>query len=192
MSERIRRIIIPTPLQLLACLVIAATIVVAVYQSVVVPRLYQKVSVRPGDVSQAGVGVLEQLNQYSFVRTAVEVTFWALVGVVCYIIYLGITNAIIDARNEVIIDTEYANRGAMAKHVQRYGKQLVVAVGLVGLLVLAGWKLLPACLELIDPLFFNSVSLANIVAAVAGYLGLALTVYTIWMVAQLTFSADQL
>jgi hypothetical protein len=126
------------------------------------------------------------------VRTIVEIGFWALIGLGCYVIYLALTNAVIDARNEIVLDTEYTQRSTGRGYLSQYGPQIAVALVLMLFLVLAGKFLLPSWLHLVDSLVFDGFSPAHALTALTGYFGLVLTFYTAWMLLEFTLTADQL
>jgi hypothetical protein len=192
MLDRVLRLIIPTPLQAFGSVVLATAILIGIYQGVVIPRIYQVNQVSQGQIDQSFHSGLAILDNYSFVQTGVQVAFWALVGIACYIIYLAITDAIIETRNEVVIDTEYANRGTMASWLHHYGKQIIAAALLVIFLVLVASVLLPFWLSLFDSLVFDSFSIASLTLGLAAWLGLALTVYAAWILSEVALIADRL
>jgi hypothetical protein len=191
MVNRFTRILIPTPLQLLASALIAIAIVINVYQSVIVPGLYDLLFVNSSDVGQAVKNGLSSLNQYAVARNSVQVLFWAMVGIACYVVYLAVTNAIIDARNQVVIETEYANKGRLADTIWPALRQLAVAAGLFLYLFAAGRLLLPLEFQAIDPLVFTGFDAASVALALAGWLGMVATIYVAWIFIEFVFVADQ-
>lgn len=190
MFDRLKRIIWPTGLQTFASALLATAVVIGVYQSVLVPRLYGTALVSQAEIDQGRQTDLIKLNSFSPVRTGVQVGFWALVGIACYLVYLAITNAIIETRNEMTIDTQYANRGRFSRHMRQYGYQLLAAIGLIAFLALTASLLLPFWQRLIDALVFDGPTVAHAASAVVGWLGLAATIYVGWMLVELTFAAD--
>jgi hypothetical protein len=113
-------------------------------------------------------------------------TFWATVGLIAYLICWGAYNVIIEARNEVTLNTAYTNRGHWRGPYETLALKAAGAVGLAitfGLLKysLSFWVSLSASA-------FNSPSPSAILAALAAVLVFAIHLYFVFMFIQLTFT----
>lgn len=58
------------------------------------------------------LGSLGFLSEVPLVNTAVIVVFWSGVGLVAYTVAWAIINAVIEARNEIVVESEYVNKGS--------------------------------------------------------------------------------
>ena len=107
-----------------------------------------------------------------------------------YFFVWAVINTIIAARNEVVLETQYTNKGQIADRLKRPLMQVVAALGLFGLLVLTA----QLSFGFLTQLFLQSllqwpapVAWANLLAAV---IGLAINIYIIVAAAQLVFLID--
>jgi hypothetical protein len=114
------------------------------------------------------------------------VTFWAAVGLVAYLICWGLYNAVIEARNEVTIETQYTNKGHWQGVIETLALKAVAAVlTLVYVIVfqygLALWLALASGL-------FTEFTMGNVLSAVLATLGMALQLYGLLVLIQLTLT----
>jgi len=117
---------------------------------------------------------------------AALVTFWALIGLVIYLICWGAYNALIEARNEVTLTTSYTNRGHWRSSYHTLALKSVSAVGLA-LIIWSLWQGIAFWLALSAEVITHP-SLLSSAQALAGVMGLALQLYLVLMFVQLTFS----
>ena len=103
--------------------------------------------------------------------------FSAAVGIVTYIVYLMFANLFIEARNEVLIDTQYVNKGSLLGRIGLIIQRFLLVVVLVILLYLSWSQLLPLWLSLIESTLLNG---HNWVGVVAGLGGIWLNLYLLW------------
>jgi hypothetical protein len=122
------------------------------------------------------------------------VTFWATIGLVTYLMCWGVYNVIIEARNEVTLETQYTNRQHWGGAVETLALKAGAAVLLMILLSnfsygLSFWSALAAPV-MDDP------SASAVMMVGAGVLGLALQLYLLVVLIQLTitpwYRADRL
>ena len=114
------------------------------------------------------------------------VTFWATVGLIAYLICWSTYNVLIEARNEVTLETKYTNRGHWIGAVETLGLKAVggmVLIGLVALLKpgLALW------LALAIPIFTTPTMYNTALAGIA-VVGLAVQLYLIFACVLLAIS----
>lgn len=88
--------------------------------------------------SEDYLGSLGFLSDMPFVNTAVIVIFWSGVGLVAYTVAWALINAVIEARNEIVVESEYLNKG---RFWDRY-RQPLLKSALV--LILFAWVVLNA------------------------------------------------
>jgi hypothetical protein len=114
------------------------------------------------------------------------VTFWASIGLIAYLLCWGAYNVMVEARNEVTLNTAYTNRGHWRGHLETLGLKAAGAAVLITVVALlksglALWIALAAP-ALVAP------GLVTILTAVAAIIGLALQLYTILALALVTFT----
>ena len=112
-----------------------------------------------------------------FASTATLVTFWAIIGMIAYLICWSAYNFMIEARNEVTLKTQYTNQGHRTSGIGGFIAKLVAGGFLLLLLMMfrpgfAYW------LELAAPAFIDLVPEA-IAMGVAAVLGLAAQLYLV-------------
>lgn len=118
--------------------------------------------------------------------TTALVTFWASVGLITYLICWSAYNLIIEARNEVTLNTAYTNRGHWRGHLETLCLKCVGAVALIAMVTL-----LKSSLSLWIALAAPALVAPNPVAilvALAAVLGLAAHLYLILALALVTFT----
>jgi hypothetical protein len=127
--ERLIKVIAPTRLQALIAVFLSLGILAITQSSAILKRI--------GISDQALQSSNDQLKErFSFVSHSVLasnvalVAFWSAVGLVAYLICWAAYNLIIEARNEVTLETEYENRGV------EHGPWLTLLIKGVGSIVL--------------------------------------------------------
>lgn len=189
-AERLLKLVIPTKSQIVVCVLLALAIQGLIFQSLVIPQLLN----HTGLVPYIGTGrqlELAQLNQYPAVRLGVQVLFWAIVGLCAYVIYLALTNAVVEMRNEVIIGTEFANKGRLGQWLSTFGVQ----VGLLIILILGLWLTaqfgLKLWFDLMGQLVIEGWGWLHLAAAVGSIAGLAANIYALWLLGEAAITADR-
>jgi hypothetical protein len=177
------RVLIPTTLQVMAAVFIAMLGLLAAQTHELFARL---------GISEEAIGVARQhaldrfsvILQSSFVSNFALVAFWAGIGLVAYLLCWSAYNAVIEARNEVTIETQYTNKGHWQGIIETLALKAVAALLLMLYVVffqygLALWLALGAGL-------FTQVDAGHIVAALGAVLGLAAQLYGLLVLIQLT------
>jgi len=118
--------------------------------------------------------------------SAALVTFWATIGLVAYLICWSLYNVLIEARNEVTLETQYTNRGHWRGHFQTLG----LKAGFAAVLVVLVYLLKPGLslyLALWVPLLAGFTA-TSVLSAFAAVLGLATHLYLILAAGLLTIT----
>lgn len=188
--DRIIKIFIPTAFQVIVVSMLSILTLLTIYG----PSLFARLLT--GEVStyvgQSYTDQLVRLNSVGFVRTGVIALFWALVGLMAYGVYLAVTNAIVEARNEIVIDTEYTNRGAGSNAYNGVFKQLGSGVFLIIIIIISALWLLPVWSHLFETAIFFDLTVMNVFVSIVGVVGLTINQYLIWALFQVTWEADRL
>lgn len=180
-TSKLRAVLIPTTGQALGSLTIALVVLVVLNWQLILSLISQSAYVPTDDVSKVLLDKLAQLSQLPHAANVSAGIFWAVVASLAYLVVLFIQNQLINAQNEVIIETEYTNeRGHRGYLLRRVLTKLALIFLIIGCLWLTFIKLLPIWVSLtgqgIDPL--------QPLAwwwALAGLAATAINVYIIWM-----------
>ncbi len=189
-QSRLVKLLIPTTSQLLVCLVLALMLQASVFQSLVLPYFFNSNSLVPYLDTGKQLG-LSHLNNFAFVRLIVQGAFWAVVGLCAYVIYLGLVNAIVEARNEVVVSTEFANKGKRGSRLLSLRWPLGLLAGFVAVVWLTAKIGFNLWLGLTGQLITGGVTMWHILAAIASLLGLATNLYILLILAEAAVTADR-
>ncbi|TAK89229.1 hypothetical protein EPO04_04000 [Patescibacteria group bacterium] len=181
LNQTLKRIFIPTPLQVFVSLGVAVAIMVIAYRNLLVALAAQGSYVPESDISQTLNDQLVQLSSLPFIEKLSVGLFWAAVACVAYIGYIAVSNVLISMRNNYVIDTQFLNEEGSWRH---RAHSLVVKAGwlvlLLGTVVLTLTVLLPLWLSMFgDPLLVGAE--LPIIYVPLGLLGLTVNVYVVWM-----------
>ncbi len=103
-------LLLPTPLGLVIYALITVFIFGAINIASIINRLFGQ-AVFKGLGAGDYLGLLTGLSNYPIINTIVIVIFWGGVGLIAYTIVWALINAFIEARNEIVVESEYANKG---------------------------------------------------------------------------------
>ena len=114
------------------------------------------------------------------------VTFWAIVGLVAYLVCWGAYNIMIEARNEVTLTTSYTNRGHWRGPWETLGLKTLSGIGLacVVSILLPGYSFWAA----LASQAVNHPSVLNTLWGIVAVGGFAVQLYAVLAFAQLTFT----
>lgn len=186
MKQSLKRVLLPTFGQAFGSLAAAVLLIGVLYRDQIVHRVQDGPGAHVFDQIHYGDS-LSGVTNSPIIHTAVIVAFWSGVGLVAYTIVWSVINVMIEARNEVVLETEYTNKSAFAQRIRTPLLQLALATGLFsGLLLSAKW-VFPFWLGLADMGLraAGTLQLAGLIAASA--LGTGLTIYLLVLIGQLVF-----
>jgi hypothetical protein len=186
-GQQIKQIIIPTPLQAVVSLLIAAVLIAVVYASPIAAFVTHQSNITTDVLQTSYQTQLANLNQFKGLQTLVTGVFWAAVGLVAYVAYLVLLNAFISLRNEVVVETQYTNKGSVLPQLVRTLTHAAIAGALVLALILTGKLLVPYFLGLVEASIYNN---SGWWWGIIGWLGLSLDAYAIWILAQLAIGYE--
>ncbi|HSX48336.1 MAG TPA: hypothetical protein VLF41_02435 [Candidatus Nanoarchaeia archaeon] len=193
--EQLRQIIIPNSSQIWICLTLSLITLLATFKGLIFSKFFHQTNisslngVEPYLQSSYNIQ-LGKVSQLAATDLIVKAVFFAGIGLIAYVIFLAISNVIIEARNEVVIETEYTNKGQADSRVRRPFMQIVTAVMLFVVLLASAQLILPLWLNSFQSFLLNVPSPASFILLVVGLVGLAVNIYTIWSIAQIVFAID--
>lgn len=142
--------------------------------------------------NESFTGQIEQINNNKVISMAVIVITWSGIGLVAYtVIWIGML-IITEARNEIVIETEYVNRGPLKDRLKAPLTQIGILICLLIVLALsfnnlfALWSVFFAQFLWLIPADIP-IALLNLLAAVGG---LTLNAYVIKVIATALVSIE--
>lgn len=105
-----QQLILPKPVELLIYLACSVIILAGINIEVIV-NLVSGEMVFKNIASNDYFGIFSGLARFPAINTVVIVVFWGGVGLVAYTIVWALINALIEIRNDIVVETEYANKG---------------------------------------------------------------------------------
>jgi len=185
LTDRLLSLVVPTGPQALVSLVLSA-VVVCFAQS---QTLLEHLGITPAAIAlsqnefHSRFDVLLRSDIASHIAL---VTFWAIIGLVAYIICWSTYNLLIEARNEVTLNTSYTNRGVWRGLSQVLALKVGAGVGSAIMLSLL-WRGASFWITLFGQAF-SMPSIAASCWALVSILAFAIQLYAVFVFAQLTFT----
>jgi hypothetical protein len=175
----------PTTNQTVASVIISAAILIAAQSH----ALLSRIGVTPRVIQNSGGQLnlrLDAVLRANVTGQIALVTFWAIVGLIAYLICWGVYNVFIEARNEVTLNTTYINRGHWRGPWQTLALKGVSGVGLV-VVALTLWPGFSAWVALSSRAVAQP-NVSSILLACAAVLCFAVQLYGMVAFVQLTFT----
>lgn len=183
--ERFLAIVVPTGGQVVWVL-LASLVVVILTQS---RSLLESLGVNSGvlrTVSEQFHSHFDGILRSEFASQIAVITFWAVVGLIAYLICWGAYNLLVEARNEVTLNTVYTNRGHWRSPWHTLGLKAVAAIGL-GLGVASMWNGITLWMAFVSSAITDPGP-SSALLALLGWAGQAVHLYIIFALVQLTFT----
>lgn len=184
-TDRLMGILVPTGPQAFAAVVLSAGII-SIAQS---RNFLEHIGITPAAITasqdefHARFDVILRSDIASHVAL---VTFWAIVGLLAYLVCWGAYNLLIEARNEVTLNTAYTNRGHWRGPFETLGLKFVSGIGLAVSLSLL-WRGASYWVAVFSQVLSHP-SLTTGGWALASVVALAFQLYAVFVFAQLTFT----
>ena len=186
MKQNLRQVLLPTFGQALGSLTASLLLIGVLYHNEILQRIENGSGTLPLNQIHYG-SILAGVSDSPIIHFAVIFAFWGGVGLVAYTIVWSMINVMIEARNEVVLETEYTNKSALAQRLRTPLLQLALAAGLfAGLLASAKW-VFPYWLKLADTAFRSTALTQTAAYGLAAVLGTGLTIYILILIGQLVF-----
>lgn len=184
-SDRLLEVALPTSVQILACSFLSMLILTLTQTQSIIQRL----GITDAQLSASSTQFHDRFDavlRSNIASQTALITFWAAVGLVAYLICWGMYNLLIEARNEVTLNTAYTNRGRW----QGVKEKLAIKASAALFLVLMIWSLrYGASFWLaLSARFIDHLSVGSVLAAVASLVGLAVQLYLVLAFILLTFT----
>jgi hypothetical protein len=185
LAERFRNVLVPTRIQVFGSLIVALAILAPSQSSALLDRLGL-----PPDIVAAGQTkfhtAFDRILNSAFISQFALITFWAVVGLVTYLICWGAYNIFIEARNEVTLKTSYTNRGQGHSTYDVLAFKAAAAVGLA--ITIGGLRYGLALWVALATRFASHPVLSTVGWCALAIVGLAFELYLLFVLIQLTFT----
>lgn len=184
-SQRLMAVIVPTKAQTLGCFFLALLVLTLAQSQSLLALIGLKGALLQASQDQFHAR-FEVILRSPFASQTALVTFWATVGLIAYLICWGAYNLVIEARNEVTLNTSYTNRGHWKGPQETLALKGVSAVGLAAVIGtlrfgLSFWMALSGR-------FLSGPTASDIGFALLAVVGLAVELYLVVVFVQLTFT----
>jgi hypothetical protein len=188
--DSLRDILTPSWYQLLVCLFVAVAML-AVASSRILAGFVDSTGLLSGPYTKQVVDAnLSAFSHISAVNIIVIIAFWSVVYLVVYTLFWFITNVLVEARNELIVGTEFANQGNPIDRFKAPFIQLALGIILVLFLIISCLFGFPNWLSLMQNALLNFTQPASILFAVGGLVACVANLYALWSLAQIVFAVD--
>lgn len=143
----VKALLLPSRLELVVYTVFSAIFYVFINIGRIIDRFASEPLPREIITPEDYLGTLGFITKYPAVNTAVIVIFWSGVGLLAYTIVWALINAFIEARNEIVVETEYVNKGRLIDRLKAPILKSLLLIALFGWVV-GGYKwLMPIMLR---------------------------------------------
>jgi hypothetical protein len=185
LSDRLNQVVVPTSTQALGSGLLALIFLLLTQ----IDSFLTRVGITTGalDATKTQLGPrIEVVLRSPIASQAALLTFWATVGLVAYLICWGAYNLLIEARNEVTLNTAYVNRGHWRGPFETLALKATWAVGLV--IVLWSLRYGVSFWLALSHGVLTDTSISTAILAIVAVLGLAVQIYMVLVFIQLTFT----
>ena len=182
-AQRFREIITPTPVQALGFPLATLLVLVIVFRDDLARRIFPPVlfetSLSQPDYAGRLLGHLDT----PLVHSLVIIIFWSLIGLIAYTLVWGLSNVMVDARNQVVIETGYVNKGSVHQRIQTAAWRVAWIVVFFASLFVSAYVLLPLWVGLFGQAIFEArIDALTVGQAVASILGAAANSYVLVLI----------
>lgn len=173
--KRFWSIFLPTPLQAVMSFIVALVVILFVQRQALITHFADGQILETTTTKQLNLQVANILG-LSIVGQAAIIFFWAIVGLGAYLIVWVLHNALISARNEVIITTAYTNQKGSRFNIAGMALKIVALIAAVFSIATIPYGL-NFWLSLWQELFQAQLSLAGFGLALVSIVGFAAELY---------------
>lgn len=185
--EKLKQILLPSFMQVILCLTASIFLFLTIYRDILLTYLQRYLPLTSLPNSGNLPVWLRVAADSSIGHNAVIIIFWSIVGLVAYSLFWTLVNIGIEARNEVVIETTYVNKGNIGDRFLGLSNQIIVGLVLIAFLIVSAIFLIPLWTDMFGVLITAHFGLTSLAQGVGAVLGCALNIYTAYTLAQLFF-----
>jgi hypothetical protein len=184
-QDKLLRILVPTKSQVFGSIILAIGILMFGLRQ----NLVARIGIPSATISATSAQLVANFDAVLRSGIAAQLalmTFWAIVGLVAYLVCWGAYNVFIEARNELTLTTDYTNRGHWRGPYETLALKTACGLALAAL-ILSVRPGISLWLALSAPII-GQFSATNTIQLVVAIIGLAVQLYAILLFVQLTFT----
>lgn len=190
-KETIKALLIPTTGQAVGSMVVAIAIILVMQGGLILSTLLRKTAVPEDNLGIVVAEFLTNLSHLPFAERVAVGLFWAIVASLIYVGVVGLNNALISARNEFVIDTQFTNKGGriayLAKLLLLRASWLILLIGAVFFTLTIFF---PQWMLMIEQSLSGDPS-GQWLLSILAIIGLSFNVYIIWILVLAVISAPE-
>lgn len=189
-NQTLKALLIPTPNQGLISFIVALLILVVTQGQLIFAALAQQSRVEEEQISYIISQWLIELSRVPFAERAAVGLFWAVVASIVYVIAVAFNNAMISARNEVVIETQFTNKGGRKSYLlNSVLLRLSWLTLLLGAIFFTATIFFPQWMTMFRTPFIEGFSQLWLIPI--SVVGLTTNVYIIWVLALAAIKAPE-
>lgn len=189
-AETLKRIIIPTVTQVIVSVCLSVLLFVVAFKDGLYSLFFSQGDSFAPYFSQSYQAQLSLISNSPIVDFLVKALFWAGVGLVAYLIFLGISNVFIEARNEAVVEAEYTNKDKISRRLHKPLMQLGMAVVLIVAMLISVSLLLPFWLQSFESGFAGPLGIMSVVGPLIAVIGTSVNICLLWSLGQVVFAIN--
>lgn len=185
--DNLKRILATNSIQLTFCLALGLAILIGTNWPLVIGRFVDPALLEKFVAPE--VKVPAQVFGNELVPKLVVALFWGTIGLIAYTLVWGLVNMIIEARNEVTLETAYVNKGRLDRRLTGPLIQMGLALLLFGVLIITALATIPLWVNFFADflIVWKPVALLYLLGSVVGT---TINIYLIWVLIRAVFRAD--
>lgn len=185
--QKFKQILVPTSVQAVLSVIAAIAMFVVIYHDILLAKLMSYMSLAQLPSSASFWGRMQRYADTAIGHNAVIIIFWSIVGLVAYSIFWTLINIGIEARNEMVIETTYTNKGSLGDRFLGVSNQIIVGLLLIIFVIISAIFLLPLWSSMFGFLLTSQFSVLSVVSGLASVLAAAVNLYFGFVMLQLVF-----
>lgn len=196
MNYRLRQVLVkmkPTNKEIVLFQILSVAVLIAVHYSLIINRLLQGLSVTRQEfkfILDPHVTFFNQIGQTQAAYYVVIALFWAGLGIVTYFVLLTAAGLLIELKNLMVYEASYTHKSRLTDSLRVTGMRLSLALMLVALVIVTIVYGLPLWFTLFIKALLSSSAAVMLGLLAAAVFGLAVNLYTLWVVTKLFIRAN--
>jgi hypothetical protein len=180
----------PTTLEIIVSVGSSLLVIIIFYRDALFTRLANLSALSSDAIRTQYQHQLASLSHIAGLQNGFIAVFWAGIGLVIYLVYLGLSNALVELRNEVVIRTSYQHAGSLVAQLSRPLLQLILAAALLGATFATLTITVPFLLGAFGGIFYGALQLSTVAASVGSLFGLSGNMYVLLLMARIVYNVS--
>lgn len=194
-AVKFRQIFLLTEKQMLGSVLIALAIFLVEFAPHFIQAIEKGSKVAAGEtgksVSQYVIYFWQYLSEQPYANIVINGIIWAFIGIVVYSAVVAVNNIVVDIKNEIIVDSQYAGDSLAKVLAGRFAGKILAALGFVALVALSVFISVPFLMDLLKSFVQSGMALTRAHELIIGLVGLGLNIYIVWAAAHFTWIYEE-